>query len=65
MARGDRQLHGCSGENVIREALRWFSARESARVQRTKRYRAIQLAARAEAFDPISDYLAGVEVVAP
>ena len=58
-------LHGSSREDILREALRWYSARESDRVSRTKRYQAIALAARAEAWDPVSDHLAGLEVVAP
>jgi hypothetical protein len=59
------ELHGCSPENVLREGLRRLSASESVRVSRTKRYLAIALASRAERFDPISDYLAGVEPVLP
>jgi hypothetical protein len=59
------ELHGCSVENVLREGLKRLSAAESVRIARTKRYRAIALAARAERFDPVSDYLAGIEPVLP
>ena len=58
-------LHRCSLENVLREGLRRLTAAETVRVARTKRYAAIALAARAERFDPISDYLGGIEPVLP
>jgi hypothetical protein len=62
---GLAELHGCSRENVLREALRRLSAADSARVSRTTRYQAVALAIRAERWDPVSDYLAGLEVVEP
>jgi metal-responsive CopG/Arc/MetJ family transcriptional regulator len=58
-------LHGCSRAAVLREALRYLSARESVRVERTRHYARIGLIARAERFDPISDYLAGREISPP
>jgi predicted transcriptional regulator len=58
-------LHNCSRAAILREALSWYSARESARVSRTRYYKAIGLAARASKWDPISDYLAGKEVMPP
>jgi predicted transcriptional regulator len=58
-------LHSCTRAAVLRESLRYFTARESVRIERTARYAAIQLAARAERWDPISDYLAGRQVNPP
>jgi len=58
-------LHGCTGQDVLREALRYFAARESARVSRTRHYRAIAVAAQAERSDPIGDYLAGKPLPEP
>jgi len=58
-------LHACSRENVLREGLRRLIAVENARVTRTRRYDAIRLAARADKWDPISDYLGGLEVIPP
>ena len=52
-------LHGCTRSAVLREALRYLSARESERVARTHRYAIIALAARAERWDPVTDYLCG------
>lgn len=43
---------------VVREAIRYFAARETVRVARTERYRMIGIIAQAERFDPIGDYLA-------
>lgn len=62
---GLAELHGCTQADVMREALRYLAARESARIGRTRYYAVIALAARASAWDPISDYLAGREVVPP
>lgn len=56
---------GCSRAAVLRDALRYLCARETVRVQRTHHYRVIGLLARAERFDPISDYLAGREISPP
>lgn len=58
-------LHNCSRAAVLREALSWYSAREAGRVTRTRYYAAIQLAARASKWDPITDYLNGKEVTPP
>jgi hypothetical protein len=58
-------LHNCSRAAVLREALSWYSARESARVSRTRYYQAIALAARASEWDPISDYIAGKQITPP
>jgi hypothetical protein len=58
-------LHSCSRAAVLREALRYFSARESTRIARTRHYKVIGLRARAERFDPITDYLAGKQVDPP
>jgi predicted transcriptional regulator len=58
-------VHKCSAAQVLREALRYFSARESVRIERTEHYRRIGLIARAERWDPIGDYLAGREVLPP
>jgi hypothetical protein len=52
------ELHGVRRPAVLRESLRYFAARESERVQRTKRYALIAEVARAERWDPVSDYLA-------
>jgi predicted transcriptional regulator len=59
------ELHKCSRAAILREALSWYSARESARVSRTRYYTAIALAARASKWDPISDYLAGKKITPP
>ena len=58
-------LHDCDRAQILRQALSRFSAREASSVSRTKRYLAIQLACRAEDWDPVSDYLAGREVTPP
>ena len=58
-------VHECSRAAVLREALRYFSARESVRIARTRHYAIIGLLARAERWDPISDYLAGRAVSPP
>jgi hypothetical protein len=58
-------LNNCSRAAVLREALTYLAARESARVSRTRYYRAIALAAAASRWDPISDYLAGRPVSPP
>lgn len=59
------ELHDCSRASVLREALRYLSARETVRVSRSRRYKAIALAIRASEWDPISDYLAGRKVSPP
>jgi len=59
------EFNNCSRAEVLREALRHLSARDSARVARTRYYRAIGLAARAAAWDPVSDYLAGRPITPP
>jgi len=53
-------LHGVTRPAVMREALRYFAVRESERIERSRRYAAIREIARAERFDPVTDYLAGV-----
>lgn len=58
-------LRGCSRAAVLRDALTYLSARESVSVQRTRHYAVIALIARAERFDPISDYLAGRQISPP
>jgi metal-responsive CopG/Arc/MetJ family transcriptional regulator len=58
-------LHGSTRAGVLRESLRYFIAREADRVQRTRHYAVIATIARAERWDPISDYLAGKELQAP
>jgi hypothetical protein len=58
-------LNNCSRAAVLREALTYLAARESARVSRTRYYRAIALAAATSRWDPISDYLAGRPVSPP
>jgi hypothetical protein len=52
-------VHQCSRAAVLREALLYFIARESVRVERTRHYAVIGMIARAERWDPITDYLAG------
>jgi hypothetical protein len=58
-------VHKCSRAAVLREALRYFSARESDRIARTRHYAVIGLIARAERWDPITDYLLGRQVNPP
>jgi hypothetical protein len=58
-------LNECSAADVMREALQWHSAREAVRVERTRYYEAIGLVARSAKWDPVSDYIAGREVVPP
>jgi Arc/MetJ-type ribon-helix-helix transcriptional regulator len=53
------ELHGSTRSGVMRESLRYLVARETVRLERTERYRAVQLAARAARWDPISDYING------
>jgi hypothetical protein len=55
-------LHNCSRAQVLRDALSWYSVRETTRVQRTRYYAVMKLAQRASEWDPISDYLAGCGV---
>jgi Arc/MetJ-type ribon-helix-helix transcriptional regulator len=43
--------------DVVREAISWVAARESARVARTRHYRVIGLLAAQEAWNPVEDYL--------
>ena len=50
---------------VLRESLRYFIARESARVQRTRHYEAIAAISRVESWDPITNCLAGREASPP
>lgn len=52
-------LHGCSRQAVLRQALSYLSARESVRIARTRHYAAIAAALDAERFDPIGDFLNG------
>jgi hypothetical protein len=59
------ELHSTTPQAVLREALRYLAAREHARVLRTRRHEAIRLAARAEHFDPVSDYLSGRPTTPP
>jgi metal-responsive CopG/Arc/MetJ family transcriptional regulator len=58
-------VHDCTRAAVLREALRYFIARESVRIQRTRHYAIIGLISRSERWDPVSDYLAGREVQPP
>jgi hypothetical protein len=58
-------LRGCTQADVLREAVTYLAARESARISRTRYYAAIALAARAAAWDPVTDYLAGREITPP
>lgn len=62
---GLAELHNCSAAAVLREALSYYSARESVRIQRTRHYACIALALRSERWDPISDYLAGRPISPP
>jgi hypothetical protein len=59
------QVHSCTRAAVLREALRYFTARESGRIERTRHYAVVALVARAERWDPITDYLLGKQVSAP
>lgn len=50
-------LHGVTRSAILREALLYLSARESARVARTRRYALLGEIAKAERWDPVTDYL--------
>lgn len=58
-------VHNCSRASVLRDALSYLSARESVSIARSRQYAAVQLAARAQRWDPISDYLAGRPITPP
>jgi Arc/MetJ-type ribon-helix-helix transcriptional regulator len=58
-------VHNVSRSDVLRLALSYLSARESARIARTRHYDAVALAARAQRWDPISDFLAGRPITPP
>ena len=51
------ELHNCTRGQVVRAALVYFVAKESSRARRTRHYAVVQAIARAEQWDPISDYL--------
>ena len=52
-------LHETTRAAVVREALGHLAARESVRVRRTRHYALLREVARLEAWDPVTDYLAG------
>jgi hypothetical protein len=58
-------FHKCSRAQILREGLSWYAARETASISRTRYYRAMAVIEKATAWDPVSDYLAGLDTDSP
>ncbi|HME04265.1 MAG TPA: hypothetical protein VKG38_14685 [Solirubrobacteraceae bacterium] len=54
-------VRGQSRAEIVRQAIRWYCVRETARIERTRHYALIGYLAKQEAWNPVDDHLAAVE----